>query len=615
ALSSGNWTLERPAGSPSARLGPSLAYDPAANTAVLFGGSVDFGSATSGETWVYRAGNWTQIFPSLSPSPRWGAMLVYDPNESALVLFGGTDGSTAFHDTWEFKNGTWSQLTLAVHPSGRAWASAAFDGSNGAVVLFGGCQGVYGGFYGCSGQYANDTWTFSNGSWSALSPLVTPPGSAGAAMASSPLSSTIPMYGAGSGTGTWLFADGDWSVLQLPLVPGTREFTTMVYDPTAKAFWFIGGNGNPSSNLWELIPPDTLQVGVPTVNQSVADLGQTVSLAVSVQGASGSVSYSWSGLPGCPSVNASLFSCTVGSTGSFSVQVAVDTTEGPSVTSAVVSLTVNPDPIVGTPSAYPTSLYLGGLLSLSVSASGGTAPLAYAWTGLPGGCSSPDAASFSCTPGAGGSDTIAVEVTDSVGFSALSPSVAVIVEVVPSLSSPTPSRTSVDVGQPITFATTISGSAGTDSVSWSGLPTECPSPNASVVTCTPTAPLQLSVSVQLSYATGLSVTSLPTPFEVFADPSVTVPRASLPSAVAGQTVTFSISSTPGSGSEVFVWHGLPSACADLVGPASTSVACAVPEGNYSISVSVTDSNGFEADGPSLSYNVSAAPGPGRTLPP
>ncbi|MEZ0239241.1 MAG: kelch repeat-containing protein, partial [Chloroflexota bacterium] len=40
------------------------------------------------------------IAAEAAPGPRWGASLIDDPTGDGLVLFGGTDGSTAFGDLW-----------------------------------------------------------------------------------------------------------------------------------------------------------------------------------------------------------------------------------------------------------------------------------------------------------------------------------------------------------------------------------------------------------------------------------------------------------------------------------------------------------------------------------
>jgi hypothetical protein len=72
-----------------------MAYDPAVRRTVLFGGVGQgamrpFGSASFlNDTWTYDGRTWTQQFPATSPSPRSGALMVYDDALNSLVLYGG----------------------------------------------------------------------------------------------------------------------------------------------------------------------------------------------------------------------------------------------------------------------------------------------------------------------------------------------------------------------------------------------------------------------------------------------------------------------------------------------------------------------------------------------
>src|SRR5580658_7917305 len=58
-------------------------------------------------------------------------------------------------------------------PSLRASANMVWDAKDGYVLLFGGCN-LYDGYV-CDGQYLNDTWEFSSGTWTNLTPAISPP--------------------------------------------------------------------------------------------------------------------------------------------------------------------------------------------------------------------------------------------------------------------------------------------------------------------------------------------------------------------------------------------------------------------------------------------------------
>jgi hypothetical protein len=149
------------------------------------------------------------------------------------------------------------------------------------------------------------------------------------------------------------------------------------------------------------------------------DTGVPFFFSTNASGGSGGYVYSWSGLPpGCipPSTN----SVTCGSTavGVFYITAGVSDSNGFSFNGPQVALTVVADPVVQSITATPTSFLQGAPVGLAVNASGGTGSYRYAYTGLPGGCSSVDSPWINCTPGASGKFTVVVAVTDAAGFTA-----------------------------------------------------------------------------------------------------------------------------------------------------------------------------------------------------
>jgi hypothetical protein len=68
--------------------------------------------------------------------------------------------------------------------------------------------------------------------------------------------------------------------------------------------------------------------------------------------------------------------------------------------------------------ATPSTVTLGNGTRLTASVTGGVAPFAYAYTGLPEGCTTVNSSSFECTPAVAGLSTVTVTVTDHLGHSA-----------------------------------------------------------------------------------------------------------------------------------------------------------------------------------------------------
>jgi hypothetical protein len=174
----GNWTKTTPSPAPSPSLEwAALAYDAKDGYLVLFGGSqaVAGGSFDTNYTWTYAGGNWTNITPRVSPSPRYGAAMDYDALHGHLVLFGGGSrfascgyaGTCPLNDTWTFSGGRWSRSSPSTEPHARYAGAMAYDSKLGCSVLFGGFGAVNSGGL-------NDTWEYCHGTWSNISPVRSP---------------------------------------------------------------------------------------------------------------------------------------------------------------------------------------------------------------------------------------------------------------------------------------------------------------------------------------------------------------------------------------------------------------------------------------------------------
>jgi hypothetical protein len=103
------WTKQSAPPGPGLTDGWSLAYDPAVGHTVLFGGvSFDPTDRTGfgwqvNETWTYDGKTWTKQSPPTAPTPRFDASMAYDPALNSLVLFGGESGfSGPFTETWTY---------------------------------------------------------------------------------------------------------------------------------------------------------------------------------------------------------------------------------------------------------------------------------------------------------------------------------------------------------------------------------------------------------------------------------------------------------------------------------------------------------------------------------
>jgi hypothetical protein len=274
------------------------------------------------------------------------------------------------------------------------------------------------------------------------------------------------------------------------------------------------------------------------------------------------------------------------------------------INSTTLIFTVYADPVVSSLAASPASVDLGQQTTFTTVASFGSGGFSYAWSGLPSGCSS-SASSFSCSPGITGTFTVSVTVTDSIGVSAVSSPLSFTVFVDPTITTPTVNRTSADVGQSISFTSTTSGGSGGNTYAWAGLPTGCTSSNSLTVYCTPGVSGTFEVKVTVTDSNGFSVTSPAASITIHSAPVVTGPKATPASIDIGQSATFSVMASSGSGGFSYAWSGLPTGC---LSANSYNITCAPSiAGSYNITVRVTDSNGYSVTGTTLFFMVHSIP--------
>lgn len=150
--------------SPPARFAMGMAFDAAANSAVIFGGSAPSGLVN--DTWNFNGTAWTQrISPGCtnacpnSPPARIGPGMDFDTKMGVATVFGGGSPSGLLNDTWSFDGTAWTQLisqgctsVCRDRPPARSLTNVAYDGARGKLILFGG-NGSFSGI-----DYLNDTW-------------------------------------------------------------------------------------------------------------------------------------------------------------------------------------------------------------------------------------------------------------------------------------------------------------------------------------------------------------------------------------------------------------------------------------------------------------------------
>ena len=240
------WTNLTPATGPSPREMHTVAYDTRANRLILFGGMLASSNPTN-DTWAYDHVNntWTKMSPARSPAPRYDHAMSYDAESDRVVLFGGwTAGSGIVDDTWayDYGNNTWTEMDPGTRPPARQSHVMVYDAQSDLVILFGGLL---------VGQ-GDDTWTYrlNNNTWSNRNPAANPGERRHAAIAYVGSADRILLFGGG---GTWAYdAESNvWADLAPGASPPDRVTAGMAYDSQSDRTVLFGGwNGNFLEDVW-----------------------------------------------------------------------------------------------------------------------------------------------------------------------------------------------------------------------------------------------------------------------------------------------------------------------------------------------------------------------------
>lgn len=265
----GTWTQQNPTTSPPVRDYDAMAYDPASNQLVLFGGST--GANVLNDTWVWDGSNWSQVADNgalgcttscpNSPPARAGASLAYDPDLGELVLFAGQNYALGdLNDTWVWNGRNWTQddnagmgngctTTCPDSPPADSGGSMAFDPASDQMVYFG-------------GEEQNSTWAWNGAVWNQVADsgdagctnncTNSPPVRSYAPMAFDPQLGEVVLFGGRPGLNdTWAWNGSAWSQIAdngdsgctttCTNSPSQRGYDSLDYDPALGQIVMFGG--------------------------------------------------------------------------------------------------------------------------------------------------------------------------------------------------------------------------------------------------------------------------------------------------------------------------------------------------------------------------------------
>jgi sugar lactone lactonase YvrE len=243
-----NWQRMSPATVPPARVGASMAWDPATSQLIMFGGIKPGFAADYNDTWVWTGTNWVQQHPATSPLPRDQTDLVFDPTTAQMLLIGGnlTAGNQPVGEVWAWSGTTWLRQAPAQPLPPRGGAVAGYDPLTDQLLVFGGNDE--------GGLPLSDTWLWSK---FAIGQPSLPPGTAGL-----PYSGRLDAI-AGTGPFAWSVVAGalptgvslaqTGALVGTPQAPGSFSFTVSVSDAaghTATRAYSVTINAAPKAGVW-----------------------------------------------------------------------------------------------------------------------------------------------------------------------------------------------------------------------------------------------------------------------------------------------------------------------------------------------------------------------------
>ncbi|MCI4318906.1 MAG: hypothetical protein L3K23_02080 [Thermoplasmata archaeon] len=398
---------------------------------------------------------------------------------------------------------------------------------------------------------------------------------------------------------TSYYLPGGWNVSFQPntgRTPFTTHLTLKLPANSPPESDYLGVNASDGSGSYtrttlavELL--SHVQVSIrDNTSRSFADVGQSVRFQVTPSQGLGPYSVAWANLPpGCAPPAGFTVACVLAAPSASPILVNVTDALG-ETNHTLLPFVVAQAPTLEVASIFPVSrsLDVGQTLYVNLTAVGGAGGVAYSWGGLSS-CPTVSTPNYVCTVTTSGWSNLTVYATDLAGVGA---SVNLVIQVFadPVLPSLSISRTSLDVGQPLSISAAPVGGSGGDDITWFGLPPGCTGTGPRL-TCTPSAPGSYSVTATVSDSNSYRAVSPHTKLTVTQPPLLSLPP------VGGQVYVgglFSISATESGGQAPFQWRwlGLPHGCSS---PAAAALSCTPDRtGSFNVTVEVVDANGANA---------------------
>lgn len=241
------WTQIGPALTPAPRDGAVMVYDPVHKHMVLFGGDTD---DYTNETWILDEDVWTRRSPEHAPEPRSNAYSFWDSARNRMVVFGGNAaGQIDRSRIWTWDGSDWSSFMPATNPPGRRDAAVAYDTTRDRIVLFGGVVD------GSPDVTLADTWEFDGTAWTQIATSTSPVDRGAALMGYDPVRKLMVLvrgYSESRREGqydTWTYDGSNWKEVPSSRTP-TGTSLEIMWDPSQQKLLIAGRKETGSLGSW-----------------------------------------------------------------------------------------------------------------------------------------------------------------------------------------------------------------------------------------------------------------------------------------------------------------------------------------------------------------------------
>ncbi len=433
---------------PSPRWDASMTWDGQFDELVLVGGENYSGLTT--DTWIFTGGVWYDsagIGSIASPTPGVGFAMPSNSSDIAPLLQGGWCVTTwCFNSSWVFEvppapvinlvSPSPSDVGVAVDISAGVTEGTG-SGPNWTWYLYDDGPNFVGGTatdenfstsltfaatfgYTASGTYEITAWVYDF-FWiynsTTVDLTVNPAISLSPSVSPAPTEVGVPATfdaGASGGTGTlsylWDFGDGTPAAVA-SATPSHDYETSGTFDGWVNATDGVGGWANASFAV-VVNPHVTASISTPLTAIGTDLSKQPVSFTGSAADGVGSDTFAWAFGDSTTGTGATQ-SHTYAAAGTYTVTLTVTDGLGATAT-ATFSVKINAD-LGGTVTASTLTPTTGSSVTFTATPSGGTGTIAYAWSGLPTGCTAGNVATFTCSPNTAGTYTVSVVLTDQAG--------------------------------------------------------------------------------------------------------------------------------------------------------------------------------------------------------